>query len=314
MLPFVVAAAHAEGSPELAWDWSRVQRFYLESQVRLPLVMWLATPFNQQARATAFEIRLVTTCGPGVELTRDTVEVLCTLDDVGLLASGMTQEEGLLQPIVEGLDEILTGAVVQLVVRPDGRVANIDLENVTRRNNRVGVINENLRLVVSRAFAGLDLLLPESSDSGNWPQYGAWLMAAPSSNGSAGTSEIVHSIVDRGPGGVSVVSGGRGLIVPGGGDNLYEARMTGRAVFDGRNGRLLDRNWTVIAGPSASALIAFGGAGYPYVQHGRVVALSGDETWDVGQSGELPPGEAAQTAIQQAFGPDGAYRLGGDPN
>jgi hypothetical protein len=222
----------------------------------------------------------------------------------------MSPEEGLLQPIVEGLDEILTGAVVQLVVRPDGRVVNLDLENVSRRNNRVGVINENLRLVLFRAFAGLDLQLPESGEGGNWPQYGAWLMAAPSTNGSAGTSEIVHSVVDRGPGGVTILSGGRGLIVPGGGENLYEARMWGKAVFDPRTGRLLDRTWTVVGGPTASSFIAFGAAGYPYVQHGRVVALTGDETWDVGQSVELPPGEAAQTAIQQGPG----QHLGGDPN
>ena len=159
MLPFLVAAAHAEQGPEIAWDWSRTQRFYLESQVRLPLFMWFATPFNLQARATAFELRLVTTCAPGEPLARDGYEVMCSLDDVGLLASGMAQEEGLLDPIVKGLDEILTEATVQLVVRGNGRIVNVDLEDVSRRNQRVGAINENLRLVVTRAFAGLDLSL-----------------------------------------------------------------------------------------------------------------------------------------------------------
>ena len=125
MLPILIAAAEAQ--PEIAWDWSRSQRYYLESQVRLPLLMWFATPFNKQARATAFEIRLVTTCGPGDPMPRGSFEVLCTLDDVGLVASGVSQEEGLLEPIVQELDELLTEATVQMVVRADGRIANIDL-------------------------------------------------------------------------------------------------------------------------------------------------------------------------------------------
>jgi hypothetical protein len=306
VLPFLVAAAHAEDA--IAWDWSRSQRFYLESQVRLPMFMWFATPFNHQARATAFEIRVVTTCGPGTPLARGSFEVLCTLDDVGLVASGMSQEEGLLAPIVQELDDILTDASVQLVFRPNGRLANIDLEDVSRRNHRVGVINENLRLVVTRAFAGLDLLLPETVESGPWPQYGAWLMQAPSPFGSSGNSEIVHTIVESDASGLAIVSGGRGLISPGEGLNQYDTRMTGRAVFDPRTGRLLDRSWTVVGAPTASSYISFGAAGYPYLQQGRVVALSGDETWDVGKSAELPAGEAAQTAIQQDF------HLGADPN
>jgi hypothetical protein len=309
VLPFLVAtAADAQQDSEITWDWTRSQRFYLESQVRLPLLVWLATPYNRQARATAFEIRLVTTCGPGEPVGRSSFEVLCTLDEVGLLASGLTQEEGLLDPIVRELDEILTEASVQLVVRPNGRILNIDLEDVERRNARVGAINENLRLVVSRAFAGLDLLLPESARSGPWPQYGALLMRAPSADGSAGMSEIVHAIVASDVGGITVVSGGRGLVSPGEGSNQYDTRMEGRAVFDPRSGRLLDRSWTVVGGPTPSSSIAFGAAGYPYVQQGRVVALTGDETWDVGESMELPPGEAAQTALQQQ------WQLGADPN
>lgn len=309
MLPFLVAAAHAEPGPEapIAWDWSRPHRFYLESQVRLPLFMWFATPFNRQARAAAFEIRMVTACGPGEALARDAWEVLCDLEEVGLLASGFSQEEGLLEPIVEELDEILSDATVQLVIREDGRLVNVDLEDVSRRNNRVGAINENLRLVVSRAFAGLDLLLPETRDAGPWPQYGAWLMRAPSSNGSAGMSELVHDVVVSDAGGLTIASGGRGLIVPGSGGNQYEARMAGVAVFDPRAGRLLDRTWTVVGAPTASSSIALGTAGYAYVQMGRIVTLGEDQTWDVGDSRELPPGKAAQSAIQQSM------HLGADP-
>ncbi|MEQ1501757.1 MAG: hypothetical protein ABMB14_05980 [Myxococcota bacterium] len=293
------AVPGSPGSEVFGWDWSRTHRFYLESQVQLPLVMWLATPFNHQARTTGFDLRIVTTCADAQVETRRTVQVDCRLDDVALSAAGLVQEEGLLQPILTELDEALTGSVVQLQMHADGRIANIDLEGgLDRRNNRVGQINENLRLVVSRAFAGLDLGLPESSDDAAWVQYQSWLMRTPSADGSSGGSQIVHRVTARDGAFATIDSGGRGIIVPGEGENKYDTRFTSHTAFDLRTGRISDRTWTIIGGPTSSSSIAFGAAGYPYIQQGRVVALTGDRTWDVGPSEELPAGSVVQTAIQ----------------
>src|SRR5690349_14103675 len=144
LAPWTLQSAAAE-SFVYSWDWSRTHRLYLESKVQLPAVMWLATPFNHQARITAFDLRLVTTCGDAQVLTKRTVEVSCRIDDVALSAAGLKQEVGLLQPILVELDGMLTNAVVQLQMSDDGRIANIDLEGLDRRNNRGGWINENLR-------------------------------------------------------------------------------------------------------------------------------------------------------------------------
>jgi hypothetical protein len=290
-----VPASAADGDT-YAWDWSREHRFFLQSEVRLPLYMWIATPYNRQARITSFDLRLVTTCGDAEENTRRTVEVLCTLDDVAFSAAPFPPDEGLVQEIVTVLDEALTGATVQLQMHEDGRVTNIDLEGLVRRTQRMAVINENLRLIVSRAFAGLDLQLP-TEDGGAWPQYQSWLMRAPAIDGSSGASEIVHREVDRDAAFATITSAGRGLIVPGEGLNKFDARMTSEAAFDVRSGRLADRTWSVIGGPTASSFIALGTEGYPYVQQGRLVALSGQETWDLGESVELPP-QDGQSAIQ----------------
>lgn len=288
----------AEATGPVTWDWSQPRRYLLESQVHLPLFMWFVTPFNHQARVTAFDLRMVADCAPGEPLGKRRYEVRCTVEDLALSAAGMAQEQGLLQPILDELDGTLTGSVVQLQVRADGRLSNIDLEEVDRLNRRVGRMNENLRLVVSRAFAGFDLPLPVGEEKA-WPQYDLWLMRAPAADGSTGASEVVHGVVRREAGLLWLQSEGRGTIFPGEGENKYDARIAGAAVFDARGGRLVERTWSVAGTPTASSSIALGTEGYPYLQQGRIQLLSEGQTWDVGESRELTPAEAAQTAIQQ---------------
>jgi len=290
-------AVQASPPPPPAWDWSVPHRFYLESEVRLPYLMWFAKQFNEQARVTAFEVRMVADCVPGVEGKRRS-EVLCTVADVALDASGMSQEAGLLQPILEELDERLTGTVVQLQMRDDGRIANIDLEAIDRRNRRVGRMNENLRLVVSRAFAGLDLPLPVHDDP-QWVQHDAWLMKAPASQGSIGTAQIVHNRGQTDGRQLQIITGGRGIIVPANSGNQYDARMVSETWFDRDAGRITDRVWTVVATPTPSSAIAEGTAGYPYLQQGRILALGADQDYPVGETREHPPLDEDPTAIQQ---------------
>ena len=139
-MPALAVDAAPTESVVLQWDWSQSHRWFIESEVQLPLYMWLQTPFNHQARATAFQIRLVTQCAPGTSSNGKTWEVACTLEDVALSASPMTQDEGKMQEIVTELDDLMTGAVVQLQVRPDGRLNNLDLEGVYRRNQRGGEV------------------------------------------------------------------------------------------------------------------------------------------------------------------------------
>lgn len=302
MLTIVAMLSAAQAAPAsdagLAWDWSVEHRFFLESEVRLPYLMWFAKQFNEQARVSAFRVRVVADCVPG-DPGRRVREVLCDIEDVSLTASGVAQEEGLLQPILEELDERLSGATVQLQVRDDGRLVNIDMEDLDRRNRRVGRMNENLRLVVSRAFAGLDLPLPPNADDPQWVQHDAWLMKAPAAQGSIGSARIVHNRGDDDGRLLQIVTGGRAIIVPALTGNQYAARMTSEAWFDRHTGALTDRSWTVIAAPTPSSAIAEGTAGYPYLQVGHVVALAPDQSYPVGASEALPPLDEDPSAIQQ---------------
>lgn len=294
-----LAAAHAVTAPGVAeGPWDTPHRYFVQSTVQLPLFMWFATPFNHQARTTAFDLRMVLACAGGEENTRRTREVLCRIEDLGLSAAGMEQEEGLLQPILTELDDILTGTDLQLQVRGTD-VVNVDLE-VYRRNNRVGRLNENMRLVLSRAVAGLDVGNPPA-DAEAWPEYGSMLPWMPAANGTTGHTEIVYKVVEDRASTRSIVFGGEGVVQPGDGANRYDIRVSGDLLTDAHNGRVLDRTWLVVGTPTPSSAITQGYAGYPYLQQGRVVALGDDQPWDVGESLEIPPSEYTPTAIQQQF-------------
>jgi len=304
-----IAWAHDGGdtSPPV-WTAGEPQRYAIQARVSLPLFMRLDTGFNREARMVGYDLRLITTCNaePGPEPCETcgrgpapNQEVLCVLDDVGFSATGMVQDQGRLQPIVTEIDDLLTGAVVQLQVRRDGRLANIDLEGLDRRNAVVGAFIENLRLIVSRGFAGLDLAGPPDGEQA-WVQYDSWLMRLPVASGSIGNSEIVHRVSSESADMVVVESGGRAVIVPANSNNQYDSRVHGMTALDPDNDRILERTWTVIGVPTASSHIAFGTAGYAYMQDGWIRALGQGETWRVGESVELADGWHVQhqTAIQ----------------
>lgn len=290
------------------WTAGEPQRFAIQARVSLPLFMRLDTGFNREARMVGYDLRLLTTCtaSPGPEPCENcgrgptpNQEVVCVLDDVAFSATGMVQDQGRLQPIVTQIDDHLTGAVVQLQVRRDGRLANIDLEGLDRRNAVVGAFIENLRLIVSRGFAGLDITPPPEVDR-SWVQYDSWLMRLPVASGSIGGSEIVHRVSSESDSMTIVESGGRALIVPANSNNQYDSRMYGMTALDRANDRILERTWTVVGVPTASSSIAFGTAGYAYMQDGWIRALEQGETWRVGESVELADGWHVQhqTAIQ----------------
>jgi hypothetical protein len=308
------------GDEPVRWSAGEPQRYAIQARVSLPLFMRLDTGFNNEARMVGFDLRLVTTCTetPGPEPCETcgrgpnpNEEVLCLIDDLAFSATGMAQEKGRLQPIVTEIDEQLTGSVVQLQVRHDGRLVNIDLEGLDRRNHVVGNFIENLRLILARGFAGLDLTAPPEGDR-SWVQYDSWLLRLPDAEGSMGGSEIVHRIYEETDDTITVESGGRALLVPVDVEysaNKYETRFHGIAIQRREDARLVERAWTVIGVPTASSRIAFGTAGYAYMQDGWIKALDEGETWNVGQSVELADGWHVQTAIQQGPGSS----LGAEP-
>jgi len=191
----------------------------------------------------------------------------------------------------------LIGATVRLRMRTNGRLKGVEFKekagHVTN-NRRVNQMRENLRLMLYRAFAGLDLELPKKgvTEEDVWIQFDSALMMAPSNTGTRGASEIIHRVEKREGTLVTLQTSGQGTLTPGEGSyNYYAARIEGHGIFDREHGLLIERGWMCAGQPTASSAAAQAGSGLPYIQRGFLKRLALDAVVSVGESGEVLPNE-----------------------
>jgi hypothetical protein len=298
-LPLLAAVALAEPSvepadsspePTLVADWTQPHRWFIEDEVHLPLPMWLAADNNHEGRALAWQLKLVIDCGPGELTTRKAWEVNCPIDAVGLLVAAYGPDRGELNDqVLPEIQDKLEDATVQLQVRADGRVVNVDLDGPPEDNIRMGAISENLRQMVIRSVAGLDLQLPIDGVD-QWPQYRGQLIDVPSGQGSSSGMQIVHQRQPMRPDGwVPIHSEGEGtayLWSDAFQDNAWSTKVSSDAGFDTTVGALAMRRWIVVGDPTPGSAVAEGVSGLPYLQKGKLLLLRDGNTPDVGPTGE----------------------------
>ncbi|MBN2801340.1 MAG: hypothetical protein JXX28_19520 [Deltaproteobacteria bacterium] len=292
--------------PTEGLDWrgqADAQTYYLESEVQLPGYLWLAAIQNKEARVPTWQLRAVLQCAPAVAEGKRAWSTLCTLQDVGLKAATMTSEAEVLPPILEEVDGHLTGAQVELVFGTDGRLKAVDLLGLSETNNRERRIQENLRLMVTRAVAGFDLQLPKKGKApyGAWSQTGSVLMGSPSSVGTLGSSEFIHEVIALRGASAVVQTKGRGMVVPSGGADQFDTELESMSVFDTGAGRLTERVWVAVGNPTASSRQAEGGRGFMYRQQGKLLWIApGEPIPDVGAT-ELVAGPGVEGSALPAW-------------
>jgi hypothetical protein len=300
-------AARAEG-PELSrrLPESGSERYYVDVEVHLPNPLMLYRELNRQARLVAYQAELVLDCAV-VESSRRGWEVACRIEDISIVGATTLGDVGRMGEVLDEVDERLTGAVLQLDWRRDGRIANIDLEGLDRRNRRLSQNAETLRLMLARAVAGFDLQLPRggAAEDGVWGQMGGLLLAAPYRRGSQGSGEMVHRVRRAEAEAVVIETAGRGIVAPAtdgatGPANLYDTALESVTRFDTVNGRIAQRRWTAVGTPTAGSAVTDGAAGVDYLQAGQITALGPEDPAPVLRpTGEASAPGAAPSAIQQ---------------
>ena len=285
---------------DLSWDWEQSHRFYMAVEVHLPVKMWFNAERNTEVRAVAYQIRSIIDCEPGRRELKKVFEISCEIEDIALVAAAHPGDSGLMLPVLQEFDAALTGATLQLQVGENGRLRNVDLEDVRRANRRLSEQAENLRLILIRMVAGLDLHLPRprTTEGDAWVQYRDVVLDSPSGTGTAGGIEIVHLATSRADGLLDIQTQGRAVIMPldieG---NFYDTQYEAQAVFDPDRG-LIYRNWTTAGTPTASSQIALGARGIDYLQTGELRQLRPGELHDIGETRESNPPDVTQTALQ----------------
>ena len=281
-------------------DWSRPTRWFIRSEVHLPAPMWFATDNNLQARVLAWQLHVVLDCDGGQTETRRVREVRCAIPEVALQAASYEADHGQLPRILPEMVDKLRRGVVQLQVRDDGRVLNVDLDGLPREHVRMARITENLRLIVARAVAGFDAPVPRHGEA-QWVQYTGMLLQVPSDEGSSAGMEIIHELRGLRPDGalrVETQGHGTSFLWDGNSTNAWSVDVAANAVFDGAGGGLLARKWIVVGDPTPGSPMAKGFAGIPYLQQGRLTRLAPGEVVDVGPTEERAlPGAPTDTLL-----------------
>ena len=83
------AAAGSASAKDFSWDWSQAQKWHVQSEVHLPLLMWFVAPNNLEARAKAFDVQVIAACEPGEKTKLRRVRVTCEMESVSLRIAGI---------------------------------------------------------------------------------------------------------------------------------------------------------------------------------------------------------------------------------
>jgi hypothetical protein len=294
------ASAPAHATTGLVWKVpAEGLRFFVVARVNYPLMLNFQAELNHQFRAPEFQFEAVTECKPALT-TKTGWELQCRFEDVSLLATPVNADDHEhVQAILTEMEGRYEKGWVQLQLGSDGRVRNVDLEDVEKGNQRTADIHEVMRLVATRAFAAMDLELPKNGDDkgkGAWKNNSLLANQVPSSRGTQGMAPVVHTIAKQEGGIVEINSQGKGVISTGDmqGEGATERPLAtwdityaGYAKFDTNRGVLLEREFLVDGAPTASSVTA--PSGMPYVAAGRLQLLEPGQKVELSASGKLPP-------------------------
>jgi hypothetical protein len=300
LTPFAFGALLALASPAsattgLAWKFpAEGLRYAISAHVDLPTVLAFEAEQNDEFRSGEFQLDAIVDCVPS-PLGKSAWELHCTIEDVSIGAVPVETDAKSVSVVLDELDTKLSKAWVQIQFTADGRVKDIDLEDVANGSERAASAHETLRVVLTRAFAALDLELPPKGDDkgrGAWRTDNLLATRYVSENGTLGTVAAVHAAQVDAAGIATITTDGKGVIqssetVGATGMPLFtwDVALSGTAKFDTARGVLLERQYFAKATPTSSSSGALGGSAY--LQKTKIWLLAADEHPTLAPSGPM---------------------------
>jgi len=296
LAPLFATAQEASPLDGLAWQWNTdgtTRSFYIESVILYDSPVQLNGKRNLEVRMGQIELKLVTSCVSLMDGKRRW-EHTCTIDDIGLIGTGVTKRENMQVPkLLAEIDEELTGATVQVRQRLSGRIVGVDLQGVDKSNRELSNTHLVLRDMVRQAYSGLDLEFSKIATDNIWVQPTSRMVEFAGNHSSVA---IAHRIADEGDGKAVITSFGKGSVnreISGGIATGFDMKVTGDALWDSNEGTILYRSWKVI-GVQRQAI----GATSPIANTGWIAVLEeGEEAPDCGGTGLWTEHAVRDTAI-----------------
>jgi len=270
------------------WDGTR---WSIDTEVMMPGILTFQSDENLSMRVKGFQLRSILACDKEWKLTRSKWEVSCKIESMGIQVAAFISDEKRLEinkAIIDEIQQKLEGASVQLQVKKDGRVTNIQLEGVEWRNRREQANLETLRQLLKRMIVGYDMKLRKNNflSTGQWVEYQSPLLELPGSVSTSAAGMIIHQL-DRYKGHLVVQTVGKGSMkmgVESDTDSFMTAVLQGVSIYDEESGFMTERVWYLMGTPTAATL---GGKSLGYWHAGRLRMLDQDEQVDVGPTRQV---------------------------
>lgn len=300
------SVAGATDGLQWQWDVDQERRYLIRSSVRFAELFPAQSRLNQNLRLVELQTTAVIRCRTEETVSKRLVELACTFED--LMFRGAAPEQDRNQGLVKVLDEwdkSLLDVTLGVEFSLDGRIRTLDIEGYDARRNRFREIRENLRVLLMRTLAGLELQLPRKGDDRGrlWVQKDSQVFRLPSLVGSFGTARLNTAVVSTDGSVVTIDREGEGSIRSGetvgvdatqGADrarNTFIAQLKGTATFDVSTGELLTHDYAAKAEATASSVLATGVAAPLYIQSVSLKRLAPDRAIELGNNVEVRPGE-----------------------
>jgi hypothetical protein len=129
---------------ELSWRWEGEQRFRSELVIETPLSFTYIGAANLEARAVQTVIAAEYRCTPTA--VKKGWELDCAYTRVEMKGKALGKEQEKLNAIFAEYQRLLSSAHLQIQVRPDGGMRDLDLEGVAKTDARQAEVQEILRM------------------------------------------------------------------------------------------------------------------------------------------------------------------------
>jgi hypothetical protein len=271
-------AMPASATTGLQWDWEtgKKRRYVLASQTALSSPMLFQTMNNIDRRVLDWHINMVTTCEAKGTYGKKAAEVHCTIDEIAMKMRPTRGDENQMIDLINEWDEKLTGAKLVLKWGYDGRIHSYELEGIEypRTNQRVREIEQSMRLMIGRTFAGLELQLPKKGDDKGkvWELRDPIIMGFPTLYGDLGGMKSDAQVKETEGSNVIIDvygEGTRGPAITGSDErplNMWDMKMVAQATFDLEEKSLISSLMEARGVVTPSSQLAEGGKPLPYVQ------------------------------------------------
>ena len=218
LLSLLLSTAHA-GDLTYAWPKDETLHYRVQGFVKAPRLLRFYKSENQDARVGEFTFGLMFDCEVGKK-KKKTVELACTVHKAELQGVGFQGEQYELDMIFEEYKAMLEeSAVVDLIFTHEGRLKSVDLEGLDTSNRRTSEIAEDLRQLMARAFATLDVELPKDgvAPEGAWKQKGSpRIFDLPSAQqGTVGAKDYFHEVAGTEGSVITLQHSGQGTVAEG---------------------------------------------------------------------------------------------------